>query len=151
MAYSRGPDPSPSFRYHVEIQGVEVARFTECSGLEFEAEPFDYKEGGLNSRLHRLPGRWKFTNLTLKKGISSDGDTLWDWVKDTIKKANSGEFTTHTVTLTLYDVAGEKPLRTWTFQEAYPTKWSASNLISASNDIAIETLVLAHEGPDFAQ
>jgi phage tail-like protein len=151
MAYSRGPDPSPSFKYHVEIQGVEVARFSECSGLDFETETFDYKEGGLNSRVHRFPGRWKFSNLTLKKGIASDGKPLWDWVEEMVKKANSGEFTTHTVTVTLYDVSGEKQLRTWTFQDAYPTKWSASTLTAEQNSIAIETLVLAHQGMDFAQ
>ena len=147
MAYSRGPDPSPSFRFHVEIQGVQVARFSECSGLEFEQETFDYKEGGLNSRLHRLPGRFKFTNVTLKKGIATDGSTLWDWVQKTVK----GQIEPHTVTVTLYDLTGEKPLRTWTFQGAYPVKWGATALNAEQNAIAIETLVLAHQGMDFAQ
>jgi len=151
MAYSRGPDPSPSFRFHVEIQGVEVARFSECSGLDFETEIFEYKEGGLNSHVHRFPGRWKFGNLTLKKGIATDGQTLYDWVQDMVKKANTGQFTTHNVTITLYDLKGEKALRTWTFQDAYPMKWSSSALSADQNAIAIETLVLAHQGLDFAQ
>jgi phage tail-like protein len=151
MAYSRGPDPSPSFRFHVKIDGVDVARFTECSGLDFETEIFDYKEGGLNSHLHRLPGRWKFNNLTLKKGISTEGEKLWDWVEDTVKKASSGGFATHNVTVTLFDLSGENPLRSWTFQDAYPMKWSASSLTAEQNAIAIETLVLAHQGLDFAQ
>ena len=150
MAYSRGPDPSPSFRYHVEIQGIEVARFSECSGLDFETETFDYKEGGLNSHVHRFPGRWKFNNITLKKGIASDGKTLWGWVEDMVKNANSGEFTTHNVTITFYDLKGEA-MRTWTFQDAYPMKWSASSLTADQNAIAIETLVLAHQGMSFAQ
>ncbi len=147
MGYSRGPDPSPSFRFHVEIQGVQVARFSECSGLEFEQETFDYKEGGLNSRLHRLPGRFKFTNVTLKKGIATDGSSLWDWVQKTVK----GPVETHTVTITLYDLSGENPLRSWTYQDAYPVKWSATALNAEQNAIAIETLILAHQGMDFAQ
>jgi phage tail-like protein len=151
MAYSRGPDPSPSFRFHVEIKGIEVARFSECSGLDFETEPFDYKEGGLNSRVHRFPGRWKFNNLVLKKGIATDGQPLWDWVEDTIKNANTGEFTTHPVTVTLYDLKGESALRTWTYQDAYPIKWAASALTAEQNGIAIETLTLAHQGMSFAQ
>lgn len=151
MAYSRGPDPSPSFRFHVEIQGIEVARFSECSGLDFETETFDYKEGGLNSHVHRFPGRWKFNNLTLKKGIASDGNILWEWVEDMVKNANTGEFTTHTVTVILYDLKGEQALRTWTFQDAYPMKWSASSLTAEQNAIAIETLVLAHQGMSFAR
>lgn len=147
MPYSRGPDPSPSFRFHVEVQGVQVARFSECSGLEFEQETFDYKEGGLNSRVHRLPGRFKFTNLTLKKGIATDGETLWSWVEDTVR----GQITPHTITVTLYDLSGENPLRQWTYQDAYPVKWSATALNAEQNAIAIETLVLAHQGMSFAQ
>ena len=145
MAYSRGPDPSPSFRFHVEIKGVQVARFSECSGLEFEQETFDYKEGGLNSRIHRLPGRFKFTNLTLKKGIATDGSKLWDWVWKTVQ----GPVVPHTVTITLYDLSGEKPVRVWEFQGAYPVKWSATALNAEQNAIAIESLVLAYQGADF--
>jgi phage tail-like protein len=151
MPYSRGPDPSPSFRYHLEIQGVDVARFSECSGLDFETEVFDYKEGGLNSHLHRFPTRWKFSNLVLKKGIASDGQPLWDWVESVVKNANSGEFETHTVTVTLYDVEGKKPMRVWTYVDAYPIKWAATALSAEQNAIAIETLTLAHQGLDFAQ
>lgn len=147
MSYSRGPDPSPSFRFHVEVQGVQVARFSECSGLEFEQETFDYKEGGLNSRLHRLPGRFKFTNVTLKKGIATDGSSLWEWVQKTVSEPVQAK----TVTVTLYDLSGQNPLRTWTFVDAYPVKWSASALNAEQNAIAIETLVLAHQGMNFAQ
>lgn len=147
MALSRGPDPSPSFRFHVKIDSIEVARFSECSGLEFEQETFDYKEGGLNSRLHRLPGRFKFTNLTLKKGIATDGDKMWDWVKNTVK----GQMMVKDVTVTLYDLTGQKSLREWTYTGAYPVKWTASALNAEQNAIAIETLVLAHQGLDFAQ
>jgi len=147
MSPNSRSDPSPSFRFHVEIQGVNIARFSECSGLEFESETFDYKEGGLNSRIHRFPGRFKFTNLTLKKGIATDGQQLWNWVENTVK----GQITTHSVTVTLYDLSGQNPLRTWVFQDAYPIKWSAVALSADQNAIAIETLVLAHQGMSFAQ
>ncbi len=144
-------DPSPSFRFHVEIQGVTVARFSECSGLEFEQETFDYKEGGLNSRVHRFPGRFKFTNLTLKKGIATDGKTLWDWMQGTVKAVGEGKLTTHNVTVSLYDLSGQKPLRTWELVNAYPVKWSSTALSAEQNAIAVETLVLAYQGMSFAQ
>ena len=151
MALARGPDPSPSFRFHVKIDGVDVARFSECNGLDFDMEVFDYKEGGLNSRLHRLPGRWKYTNLNLKKGIAKDGKPLWDWVQEVVKGSNTGQFSTHPVTITLYDVTGKTPLREWNYVDAYPIKWAASALSADQNAIAIETLTLAHQGLDFAQ
>jgi phage tail-like protein len=149
MANARA-DPSPSFRFHVEIKGVKVAYFTECSGLDLETEIFEYKEGGLNTHLHRFPGRWKFANLTLKKGISTEGDVLWKWIEDTVKNAGTGKLTTYPVTVTLFDLKGS-PLRTWTYKDAYPMKWSASTLAADQNTIAIETLVLAHQGMQFAQ
>ena len=72
---------------------------------------------------------------------------LWEWVEQTVK----GEITTHNVTVTLYDVSGQQPLRTWVFQDAFPIKWGASALSADQNAIAIETLVMAHQGMSFAQ
>ena len=146
MASTTGRDPSPSFRFGVKLGDLKVARFSECSGLEFEQETFDYKEGGLNTTVHRLAGRFKFTNLTLKKGIAADGDELWKWVT----KAAQGQIVPKQVSVTLFDLSGTKPLRTWTFTEAYPVKWSAVPLNAEQNSIAIETLVLAHQGMDFS-
>lgn len=141
-------EPSPSFRFQVTIQDVTVAHFTECTGLEFEQEVYPYREGGLQSRTHQLPGRFKFTNLTLKRGIAKDGDGLWTWVKKTVQ---GPDIITHNVTVTLYDMTGRAPLQTWTFRDAYPVKWSATALSAEQNAIAIETLVLAHQGMDLAQ
>ena len=151
MPPARGPDPSPSFRFRIQINGVEVARFAECGGLEFEQETFDYKEGGLNSRVHRLPGRFKFGNLTLKKGVATDGQPLWDWVTGVVQGANAGRVTTHHVTVSLYDLSGQRPLRSWEFHDAYPVKWSATALTAQQTAIAVETLTLAHQGMSFAQ
>lgn len=151
MPPSHAPDPTPSFRFHVEIQGVQVARFTECSGLEFEQETIDYHEGGLNSRAHRLPGRFRFQNLTLKKGIATDGQTLWEWVEDTVQASNRGRLTTHTVTVTLFDPRGQQALRSWVFHDAYPVKWSVVPFSAEQSVVAIETLTLAHQGLGFAQ
>jgi phage tail-like protein len=151
MPPHRGPDPSPSFRFHVKVAGMNVARFSECGGLEFEQETFDYKEGGVNAHVHRFPGRFKFGNLTLKKGIATDGQPLWDWMESIVKTANAGRVTTHTVTVTLYDLSGQQPLRVWEFRDAYPVKWGATALSADQNAIAIETLTLAHQGMSFAR
>ena len=147
MASTTGRDPSPSFRFGVKITGLDVARFSECSGLELEQETFDYKEGGLNTTIHRLPGRFKYTNLTLKKGIATDGEKLWDWVT----KAAQGQIQVKPVSVTLFDLSGTKPLRVWNFTDAYPVKWSAAALNAEQNAIAIETLVLAHQGMSFVK
>lgn len=142
-ANSTRADPSPSFRFRVVIQGVTVARFSECSGLDFEQETFPYREGGLQSTTHQLPGRFKYSNLTLKRGIASDGDSLWAWVKDTIQGKT---IKTHDVQVELYDLQGKSPIRSWGFKDAYPVRWSATALSFDQNTVAVETLVLAHQG-----
>lgn len=143
----RTADPAASFRFKIEITGVEAGRFTECGGLEFSSDPKSYEEGGRNSFVHQLPGRFKFSNVSLKKGIATEGNTLWNWVKNTV----TGQITTHDVTITLLDDKGSGTVRSWTFKSAYPIKWSATGISSGSNDIAIEELTLAHQGMDFAQ
>jgi phage tail-like protein len=127
----------------VNIQGITVALFTECSGLDFEQETYPYREGGLQSTTHQLPGRFKYTNLTLKRGIATDGDGLWNWVKETIQGKTVKP---HDVQVELYDFEGRKPVRTWNFSKAFPVHWSATALSAEQSVIAIETLVLAHQG-----
>ncbi|MHB9032856.1 MAG: phage tail protein [Anaerolineae bacterium] len=136
-------DPSPSFRFRVVIQGITVAQFSECSGLDFEQETFPYREGGLQSTTHQLPGRWKYTNLTLKRGIATDGNSLWAWVKDTVQGKTVKP---HDVQVELFDLEGKSPLRTWNFSRAFPVHWTATALSADQNAIAIESLVLAHQG-----
>ncbi|MCB0075865.1 MAG: phage tail protein [Anaerolineales bacterium] len=135
-------DPSPTFRFRVEISGVTVSRFSEVSGLEVQQQTEDYAEGGQNSHLHRLPTRFKYSDLILKRGIAEDGKPLWEW----LEKALSGEITPHDVTVNLYDAEGKSALRTWNFADAYPIKWSATALAAETSAIAIETLSLAHQG-----
>jgi phage tail-like protein len=149
-ARSQPRDPSPSFRFQVTISGVTVARFAECAGLEFEQETFDYREGGLNSRVHRLPGRFKFGNLTLKKGIALDGKPLLDWIERVDKAANNGTLETQSVSVVLYDRAGQSVIRSWDFSGAYPVQWKATALSAEQSAVAIETLSLAHQGMQFA-
>ena len=151
MPAGQAPDLAVSFRFHVEIQGIEVARFTECGGLEFEQATLDYAEGGVNSRVHRLPGRFRFANLALKRGIATDGGPLMQWLEESVQASNRGRQTTHTVTLTLYDASGRRAVRTWVFQDAYPVRWSAVPFTAEQSVIAIETLTLAHQGMSFAQ
>ena len=71
---SRGVDPFPTFKFHVEVGELVTAAFTECTGLEMSTEVFEYKEGGLNAFVHKFPGRTMFGNVTLKKGFALTND-----------------------------------------------------------------------------
>lgn len=133
-------DPFAALRFHVEIEGIEEAAFTECSGLQAETEVFTYEEGGLNNTVHQLPGRSKFSNVTLKRGVASSNE-LWDWyykvIMGTVERKN--------VSLVLYACDYSEVMR-WNLANAFPVKWVGPNFRSDDNTALVETLELAHEG-----
>ncbi len=133
-------DPYLSFRFLVEIWSVIVGGFSEVSGLQTETEVEPIREGGVNDYEHKLPKFSKYPNITLKRGIT-DSDALWKWRQEVV----NGKFKRETVYIILLDREGnEKKL--WSLIEAYPVKWTASDLKADSNTVAFETIELAHNG-----
>ena len=110
----------PSYRFYVEIAGVPQAVFTEVSGLQIETEITEYEEGGNNDFVHRLPGRTKIGNITLKRGMTSSNELL-QW----FLKIARGSIDRRNVTVIMYDSAGKELFR-WNFIEAYPTLIASS-------------------------
>lgn len=137
---ARRVDPYITCYFSVEIDGIQEAVFRECSGLESEIEVLSYEEGGVNDHPHKLPGRAKFTNVTLKRGVTDSKD-LWEWFSGGIQ----GQIKRKTVHIILCDAKGEEVKR-WTFDGAYPIKWTGPSLNANETVLAIETLELAHEG-----
>lgn len=136
-------DPLIAFRFKVEIDNLIQAGFSECSGLQIETEVEEIREGGLNEFVHRLPKGSKHVNLTLKHGIT-DSDVLWNWYKDVV---TGKEVKRKLVNVLLLDSEGNERWR-WSFQGAYPVKWTGPELKADANAIAIETLEIAHNGFD---
>lgn len=136
----RRKDPYLSFRFLVEIQNLVVAGFSEASGLSAETEFDEYREGGVNEFVHKLPKNTKYSNLTLKRGLT-DSDALWKWHHDVIM----GKVERRTVNLVLLDSEGNETWR-WSFENAYPVKWVGPELKSDGSAIALETLEIAHDG-----
>jgi phage tail-like protein len=133
-------DAHPSCRFYVEIEGKTKALFTEVSGLQVEIVTQEYEEGGNNGYVHRLPGRAKVGNLTLKRGMTRSNDFLkwlFDVANGIIKPCN--------VSLVMYDTSRDSFMR-WDFIKAYPVKWSGPQFTSKSTEAAIETLEIAHQG-----
>jgi phage tail-like protein len=133
-------DPLLNLRFHVEIDGMLFAGFSEVSGLSVEVETEDYEEGGVNDYVHKLPKRVKYQNIVLKQGITYSSQ-MWDWIQDVANgkiKAKNGQ-------IVLMDIKGI-PMWYWTFENAYPVKWTGTDLKATSGEIFIETLELAHTG-----
>ena len=149
-AFSAGPIASSSggsartdgghaaCRFYVEIGdgGKQIqAMFTELSGLQVEMQVMEYEEGGTNSFVHRLPGRLKVGNITLKHGLTKSNEFL-KWCMN-IERKN--------VTVVMYDVAGQPVVR-WHFNKAYAVKWTGPSFTADSTAMAIESIEITHQG-----
>jgi len=132
--------PLPSFHFAVEIGGIEQGYFTECSGLQGEVEVFSYEEGGCNNFIHKLPGRTKFSNITLKRGFTYS-DELWIWFQGVVE----GVFERKNLSVKLMDNAGNE-IKRWNVFSAYPVKYVCPTLNTGQNEVIIETIELTHEG-----
>ena len=134
-------DPYLSFNFFVEIEGLIVGGFSEVSGLQVETAVEEYKEGGQNEYVHKLPGPARYpSNLVLKRGLT-DAETLWAWHQDVV----AGTITRRNGTVYLLDRQGV-PAMWWDFKQAYPVKWSGPELKADGSSVAVETIELAHRG-----
>ncbi|MDQ4054021.1 MAG: phage tail protein [Actinomycetota bacterium] len=133
-------DPFRTFNFRLEIDGTEVAAFSNVSGLSSEGDVADYRTGmdiPLTNR--KLPGLRKYGPISLKRGMVKD-TTLWDWYKNIA----NGKADRRNGTVILMDEQRNDVLR-WNFESAWPNKMNASELKAGGNEVAIETIELIVE------
>ncbi len=135
-------DPFGSFNFKLEIDGVTAAGFSEVTGLDTETEVMDYREGNEDITIRKLPGLKKFSNITLKRGFSTNTE-LFDWRKTVM----DGTIERKNVSIILCDESGSEKIR-WNLESAWPCKWVGAELKASANEIAVETLELCHERMD---
>jgi phage tail-like protein len=132
--------PHGSFRYKLEIDGLEAGGFSEVSGFDATVEVKEYREGDMPQTPSKVPGLKKYGNITLKQGLV-DSTVLYDW----IMKGVEGEVVRTTVTITLQDQT-ETDVASWQVINAWPTKYTAPSFNAGSSEVSIETLEIVHEG-----
>ncbi len=114
----------------------------ELSGLGSETETIERKvvSEGVEVVM-KIPGRLKWQDITLKRGITADMD-LWDWRKEVENGDVEGARADGTITM--YN-QGLEPVAQWNFSRGWPTKISGPTVKSDSNEIGVEEMTLAHE------
>jgi phage tail-like protein len=137
-------DPFAAFNFLVEIDGVTVAGFSECTGLSTESDVIEYREGKEPITVRKLPGLDKYTNIVLKRGYTTSKE-LWTWRKQTI----DGQTARKSGSIVLQDESKKEALR-WNFREGWPKKWDGPAFNAKTNEVAIEMLEIAHEGLQLA-
>jgi len=144
--------PPACFHFKVELNGVDGAdsdseqRFQEVSGLSVEVETETLREGGENRFEYKLPKRAKYPNLILKRGLLK-GSAFLNWFKSAMNTyfiVVVYDFKPADITITLLDEADE-PVAVWNVVQAYPLKWSMSDLRSSENAVVVESMELAYQ------
>jgi phage tail-like protein len=137
-------DPLVGFHYAIEVQGVVTGYFTECAGIGSEHEIIEHKVVDEKGRetIHKIPGRLKWQDVTLKRGITDNMD-IWDWREEVVQgKVDDAR---RNGSIIMFNQALEEVAR-WNFENAWPLKVSGPSMKSDSNEFGIEELVITHEG-----
>jgi len=128
-------------QFGLEIDGVELARFTAVSGLGYESEVVTFQDTLADGKVitRKRPGRISFPDIVLKRGLSSD-NSLVEWYQTVV----DGQVERKSGSVVIYDQTSTEIGR-WNFENGWIAKWSASDLDAGSDDIMIEEVTIAHE------
>jgi phage tail-like protein len=144
-AHPTGPggivDPYRAYNFKLLIANVTSGHFTEVGGLGVKVERISYREAGNNSVVRAIPGRVTYPPVTLRYGLTSSAE-LWEWLMTAV----NGQVNRRNVSIVMLDAAGATETLRWNLLSAWPQEWHGAPLDAMSHELAIETLVLAHEG-----
>lgn len=143
----RTPDFQTAFYFSLSVVGEpdgKDAAFQEVSGLSAEIGVEEVVSGGENRFKYRLPATTTYPNLVLKRGIAFAASPLIAWCQKTLSSGLSLPITSKNIMLNLLNEKGQTSM-SWNFVNAYPLKWTISDLKSQESSILIETIELAYQ------
>jgi phage tail-like protein len=137
-------DPLVSAFFTLDMGGKVSGAFRECTGLGSENEVVEEKSSGPDGKLvlKKIPGRMKYNNITLKRGITSSMD-MWDWRK-LVEEGNITSARIH-CSIIMHSQDGVAMAR-WDLTNAWPSKLTGPSANATNNEIGVEELEIVHEG-----
>ena len=136
-------DAEGNYVFALEIDGVEIAHFMECSGMKSTTEVFEIQEGGVNDRVHKLPGQSKWENIQLRYGVTSD-TSLLGWRNEILQdQFSSDNFRNGSI---IMKNNAMETVRKYNFKSAWPVAWEGPSLSASGSELAVEMLEIAHHG-----
>ena len=133
----------PISKFHFQVEwGATTVAFTEVSGLDITTEVIEYRTGDSPeySKI-KMPGQRKFSNITLKRGTFKGNNEFYNW----FNTVNMNQIERRNLTISLLNESHE-PVVVWKVKNAWPTKVTPTDLKADGNEVALESLELAHEG-----
>lgn len=141
-ATSSRNDPYGQYNFKVDMDEEACAGFTECSGLDADIQRIDYREGtDSNSNVRKLRGLTNYTDVTLRRGYTQN-KSLWNWWKGINNGTNMER---RDIEIELQNENRDPVLR-WKLKDAWICTWKGPALNATTNEVAIEEIVLSHEG-----
>ena len=133
--------PIPVFHFRIDWGGTNIG-FSEVSGLNMETQVIEYRDGSSpDYSTIKMPGMQKFGNLTMKRGIMATDNEFYNWWNT--HQLNKIE--RRDITITLLN-ENHEPVVVWKVRNAFPTKIDGGSLKATGNEVAIESMEIAHEG-----
>jgi phage tail-like protein len=138
-------DPLPVFCFFVQIPKLTADNghmfFKSVSGLRYETEIVPVRAGGVNDTTFNLVGGTKWSPLVLKQGFTN-GSKLLEWRQGWL---DGSAMTRLDGSIIQLDTA-MNPMAQWDFKQGWPSKWEMAEFDASKNELAIETLEIAHNG-----
>ena len=133
--------PLSKFHFQVDWNGTNIG-FTEVSGMDISNDVIEYRDGSSPeySKI-KMPGQRKFSNISLKRGMFKSDNEFYTW----FNTINMNTVERRDITISLLDET-MAPVVVWKVKNAWPTKITPTDLKADGNDVAIESLEIAHEG-----
>ena len=126
-------------------EGTIVGGFSDVSGLGFEVQYAEYRNGNeMVNTVRKIQNTFKVEDVTLKRGLVGSVD-LFDW----LKQVREGTIDARNVTITLLDEA-RNTVAAWRLLAAQPKKWTGPTLAAkGGTEAAMEELILCHQGIEY--
>ncbi len=146
-------DPLAAFCFGLTISTIaenfESLYFKSVSGLKSESEVVSFVEGGINHSTRQLPGPVKWPNLVLKRGFTkgAHGQKLLKWREQWTDPNRSSGKPLQRLNGSVVQLSRDlQVVCRWEFVGGWPAKWEGPDFDASKNELAIETLEIAHEG-----
>lgn len=145
MAPVAGGNPTvmSASTFVIQVDGIQVASFSELSGISTEVEPVEYISTGPEGILHtKQYGKTKPPTVTLRRGMDTE-TYMWAWHQAVLQ----GEPTARkTCSLQLFAAAQSpksgQPIITYILENAWPSKLEISGMKAGATELVTETVVL---------
>lgn len=136
-------DPYRSYNFKLQIQGVTEGHFTACTGLGVKVHALQYREGGVQQVVRRLPGRVEYGDVTLSYGLTKSTE-LWKWFMTAV----AGKVERRNVSVLLLDADGATEVVRWNLVNAWVSEWRGAPLDAMGREAAVESMTIVFESLD---